>query len=274
MNELVYKYLHDYGLKFLANLKLKVSIPDKLDDPFELRPRVGNMEVTPKHVEEFLRLDSRMAELYKTQQRGVPMEEWIKSYREDAARFDREFRAAVTPDTFDIYCQGSTGSISREYGMICFSKTFDDILMWSHYADKHRGIVIGFVRTELESILKARALDVNCRKERVAYDTEQFVRPGSKYVTDLLTTKSESWQYQKEVRYVMRLSRLPKPNCRRQILVKMPATSIRRILLGCCFPRSKVTYLNRLLERNRISVSPEFGRPHASEFTIEFKFAS
>src|SRR6516165_6791682 len=30
------------------------------------------------------------------------------------------------------------------HSALCFSKSWNNILMWSHYADKHRGICLGF----------------------------------------------------------------------------------------------------------------------------------
>jgi len=273
MGELVYRYLHSHGLKFLSNLKLKVSIPTELDDPFELRPRVGDTQITSQHVHEFLASDARMDELYKSIRPKLPLQKWKENGRKNNGQFEQEFRAAVTAETFEKYCQQSLAAISNDYGLICFSKTFDDILMWSHYGDKHRGIVIGFCRNHLETNLAARALDVTCRKERVPYNIEQFIRPEGDYVRELLTTKSESWQYQQEVRYVIPLRGL-KANCRRQIFIELPAASIRRVLIGCSCPAPTIKAVHRLLKRKGISVPVEVGAPHSSEFKLLFSSAA
>ena len=34
--------------------------------------------------------------------------------------------------------------ISDIYGLLCFSRTWEEPLLWSNYADKHKGIAIGF----------------------------------------------------------------------------------------------------------------------------------
>src|SRR5712664_3511303 len=34
--------------------------------------------------------------------------------------------------------------MSRQFGMISFSKGWRNPLLWSHYADKHRGMCLGF----------------------------------------------------------------------------------------------------------------------------------
>src|ERR1035441_3016297 len=33
---------------------------------------------------------------------------------------------------------------ARDYGLLCFSEEWNNILLWSHYADQHRGVCLGF----------------------------------------------------------------------------------------------------------------------------------
>lgn len=35
-------------------------------------------------------------------------------------------------------------NIARQHGVVCFSKNWSNPVIWSHYADKHRGICLGF----------------------------------------------------------------------------------------------------------------------------------
>ena len=57
---MLYKYLHKYGLRFLADLRLKLTSPAAVDDPFEMRPRVGSSEVTEEMVKRLLNDEDRM----------------------------------------------------------------------------------------------------------------------------------------------------------------------------------------------------------------------
>lgn len=34
--------------------------------------------------------------------------------------------------------------MDARFGLLCFSEVWDSILLWSHYAEKHAGIVLGF----------------------------------------------------------------------------------------------------------------------------------
>src|SRR6185369_16167015 len=35
-------------------------------------------------------------------------------------------------------------ALQEKYGVLCFSRSWSHPLLWSHYADKHRGICLGF----------------------------------------------------------------------------------------------------------------------------------
>jgi len=56
----------------------------------------------------------------------------------------------TTPD--ELLAQTLSTAIAKErsnWGVSCFSMNFNNILMWSHYTDKHLGICIGFNLKEL-----------------------------------------------------------------------------------------------------------------------------
>jgi len=82
-------------------------------------------------------------------------------------------------------------------GVLCFSRTWHNPLLWSHYADKHRGMCLGF-----------DVADVNIA--HVRYDPKRLVDvvpkllgggPDSEtLMTRLLATKFRDWKYEDEVR--------------------------------------------------------------------------
>jgi len=56
--------------------------------------------------------------------------------------------------------------IERQYGVLCFSRSWSNPLLWSHYGDKHRGMCLGFEVNE--KMLE----EVNYRRSR------QLLNPG------------------------------------------------------------------------------------------------
>lgn len=84
--------------------------------------------------------------------------------------------------------------IARTYGVLCFSKNWHNPVLWSHYADRHRGIALGF--------------DINSDMVKVVTYTERrplFHHADEPTLYTLLYTKHRDWQYEKEVRVYARL---------------------------------------------------------------------
>jgi Protein of unknown function (DUF2971) len=99
----------------------------------------------------------------------------------------------------------------RNTGIFCATKRHDNILMWAHYADMHKGVVLGFrPDAALDSFL--------CLLEPVTYSE---VRPSfynrfdtllgntlkfeemAAFIRSLTATKSPEWSYEEELRIVI-----------------------------------------------------------------------
>jgi hypothetical protein len=90
----------------------------------------------------------------------------------------------------------STLELTDSAARICaFSSVVDDILLWSHYADDHKGIAIGFVPDkEIEKVSYSDSLyTLGIQKET----HEHTVGARSCYLTKL-----RQWEYEQEFRYI------------------------------------------------------------------------
>ena len=91
----------------------------------------------------------------------------------------------------------------KKYGMICFSSSWENPLLWGHYAEYHKGIALGFEIPE-ELLFK-----VNYTTERfkVLFDSEKKeVQDGERALERLLATKFKDWEYEQEYRLLIPLS--------------------------------------------------------------------
>ena len=61
--------------------------------------------------------------------------------------------------------------------IICLSKEYNDILMWSHYADSHRGICIGYDASKCTN----RIIPVAYSNKRVVIPSAIYKKPLMKY---------------------------------------------------------------------------------------------
>ena len=99
-----------------------------------------------------------------------------------------------------------TSGVWRTTAILCFSRNWDNLLLWSHYGDSHKGICLGF--------------DISEGDPGVNYDTDVLYQPNLLQIrrpedlnfdlaNRLLRTKHESWSYEQEVRMLVNLSDPP-----------------------------------------------------------------
>jgi Protein of unknown function (DUF2971) len=86
-------------------------------------------------------------------------------------------------------------------GIACFSETYDNELMWAHYADNYRGICIGYSAVKLRDNLpeSARLVRVAYAETPIylsKYDRDDVVKAAQK----ILSQKKYNWAYEREWR--------------------------------------------------------------------------
>ena len=102
-----------------------------------------------------------------------------------------EFLGANLKDRIFRFAMNATKKqLSETKGLICFSQHWTNPVLWSHYADHHRGLCLGF--EVADNIL-----------EKVRYVKERIRYPGtidSEIMKKFLSTKFEHWSYEQEYR--------------------------------------------------------------------------
>lgn len=88
--------------------------------------------------------------------------------------------------------------LNKSKGLLCFSRHWYSPVLWSHYADKHRGMCLGFV---VADGLPSR---VTYSDKRVRFDLEAMASNPS-IMQDLLLTKYSHWAYEEESRIFVEL---------------------------------------------------------------------
>ena len=83
------------------------------------------------------------------------------------------------------------------YGLLCFSKSWSNPLLWSHYGNKHNGICLGF------DIPEKKFVNVTYQIDRLELEDETLTEET---VMRFLSTKYNGWSYEEEVRVMTTLS--------------------------------------------------------------------
>lgn len=159
--------------------------PLSFNDPFDCRPNFELRGTRVQLVKYYERLVARhMPELGRDARRA-------------------EARRRVSDPAFDPRLPGNMDGFRRMYhdtvtshvGVMCLSEVHDDILMWAHYANSHRGVCLVFNPAEP---FFATAQPVHYREERP--HVNPLVHSHDQMLDAAMFTKSNHWSYEREWR--------------------------------------------------------------------------
>ncbi|WP_162144622.1 DUF2971 domain-containing protein [Photobacterium halotolerans] len=164
---------------------LRLTPPSELNDPFDAKPTKSGVE---KKVDFFF---------------------------QDSIDSDNE----LSTDTVEYY-KNELESKLNGYGVISLTENPYSLLMWSHYASEHKGVVIGIASDE-NTFDYHDGFTMTCgiskiKPARVSYSSR---RPGFEMPDDCIyeyfennffshfaLTKGDDWLYEKEHRYLLSLN--------------------------------------------------------------------
>lgn len=98
---------------------------------------------------------------------------------------------------------GFKRTMAERYGLICLSQDWKHPLLWGHYADKHRGVALGF-----DAEKSAGFIPVEYHPERLTlqeFGLNSLSDISEQEMMRLLTMKFSAWSYETEYRVFCRL---------------------------------------------------------------------
>ena len=131
-------------------------------------------------------LTRRRIRLSEIDKLNDPFELWC------SAQGDRQLRAVL---------RSWKKKMAKVYGLLCFSRQWHNPVLWSNYADSHRGICLGF------EVDEQSLRPVSYVKER----TDLQLPPTEETMEQLLFTKYRDWSYEEEIRGWFRFDKRDAP---------------------------------------------------------------
>lgn len=205
----IYKYMSlESFIELITQHTLYFAIPTTYNDPFDTKMDIiceGSLDEVKSY---WAKQKNSDGQEYNNGQINKIME-----------LSDSQFRK-LTSEAF-------AGLIS-EFRVCCFSQLFDNILMWSHYSDMHKGVCVKFDRTK--DALFSDATPIFYKEQVPKYNlidgTLNDIRRG-------IYTKSKDWEYEREIRIIRHtLQGIGyKVSFRKKALCE--------VILGCRFPEHK-----------------------------------
>lgn len=210
---ILHKYIDEKGKCSIEHSELKVSIPSEFNDPFEFLPKDVTMWTNRKK-KSLLFSKSNKDMVYETFKNAglFKNKKQLKREFKNKEKYIKEFDKIINNGMVWRGIQGMKDYADQVTRVISFSSEkaseYDQILMWSHYTNKHKGIRIHFDTSKFglqEEVFK----EVEYSQTRVPFDASLFANTKAflDQINKILITKSFAWSYEKEYRLFLT------PNC-------------------------------------------------------------
>lgn len=214
---LIYKYVTGDRIDILERGLIRFTQASALNDPFETEPNLCEFEA-------YLRQRGRRV-IEEQRHRGTFMQLAVAEFmleptiRKKLAKFRQDNNS--------------------NYAFLSLSKKQNNLLMWSHYSDSHRGFVLGFESDHafFQTTIPHEATAL----AEVCYSPTRPIVPApdqnwTNLAEIMFFTKSDHWSYEEELRLVKN------PHCADDVipvedgqdiyLFKFPSESLKEVILG------------------------------------------
>lgn len=208
----LYKYISpDLWDKILKEKQIRFTQPSVFNDPFEMQPFYESFAEdaeVQKHINE-PETKTILEELLLEQYPNMPAEvqnlvpvEFLKSFAAIVSPFAVDNAPAVLDGLTSAISKGFYTGFNENIGVLSLSEKRDDLLMWAHYAQNHKGLVVGFDSEHKYFHQQLSPSDEFRYVRKVHYSKN---RPTIRLttiedVTGIFLTKSEEWTYEYEWR--------------------------------------------------------------------------
>lgn len=227
-----------YTQQNLLNSQLFFNSPEQFNDPFDTLPLIS----AKRDKERLIRFGTKVVMDAENAPKKIAKKKATHKVNTDP-RFKDD----------DAVYNTATESFSRlrsRMGVCCFTTNCPElILMWAHYADKHKGICLEFDFPDNGGSWKVNSEKINREMFISPFlpMTYSYKIPSWNVLTDdgsgihtSIVTKSKEWEYENEIRLV----------CNKYTgLLKYNELSLRAIYAGCKMNDSKFNELKSTIKK-------------------------
>lgn len=165
-------------------------------------------------------------------------------------------KAKVTREDFEILINKVAKKVTKRKGIACFLSNCENLLMWAHYANSHKGISLKFDILE-DTNFFSPAKKVIYTKEYPEYD---YLTNKNDFVNQMFFTKSEEWEYEGEVRILKDKSGNYEFN----------ANSLKEVIFGCKISDGDKKTLIKIIKNYYPNTKLLQATKNESKFGLEF----
>ncbi|MDP8313724.1 MAG: DUF2971 domain-containing protein [Candidatus Celaenobacter antarcticus] len=214
---ILYKYI-DFkgGKKLLSSSYLLIKKPSTFDDPYDCFTSLIDFNNMPDSYFKYL------------------INKYIDfSTKKDTIEQCQLYNNKISKNKLAKLYGTNFFPIEKEnWGVLCFSEKYENLLMWSQYSDSHKGICIGmnlkklYLSFKSMEIKEITLLKVKYLKKFKTYD---YFKNKKEAIINWLRIKSKDWEYEREIRFCFGQII---PNNLEEIPVEIAKDVINQIYLG------------------------------------------
>lgn len=281
--ETLYKYRewsNDHVRRMLRENEIYLSSPGDFNDPFDCL-------IEPNFTATKAQQRAKYAKFVRHYNHGLSRKEVRRRVSEAWSRKDSPIRGPAAE------MRKRLAATRRErFGVFSMAESHSNLLMWSHYADSHKGICVGF---RVDSLLLQTGIyaltrpDLSIQLQKVDYEqtipTWNIFTDGTEREREMiaksLKTKSIDWDYEKEWRLFLhaipRRSRGQVEDRERAILenrertMRLPDDAISEVYLGLQMCPEHKEEIKDIIAAKGTKVKVMEARKSTRKYALHFK---
>lgn len=257
---ILYKYLSQTRIDVIEKNMIRFTQYGDFNDPFELNPNIDTLA----EEEEIKNLVGKnFAKLIEEEYDKNPIIGAFIS-KENFIHLARNKEESIKNLVVDIephianllpnMLQQTTNSL---LGALSLSEICDHELMWSHYADEHKGYIIGFDSSHSFFNQKKSPEDELRHLRKIEYrKSPPVINLMKTNASELFFVKSSKWEYEVEWRMLLPLSDSRKVLDKEPYpihLFKFPIQAIKTIILGARISDKNRESIKSILKKDEFS---------------------
>ena len=203
--DIFFKYLtiNENTLKVLKNQELYFSHPSEFNDPFDSKLNI----IWRGKIEDWISFNSKYGN-----QNPIEVKKIISDYIRNGILKEKKGDILLNPQDkrFKTINKNMQLEESLDYPRVyCFSRDMNNILMWSHYANEHKGICLCFKSQQIDNGNFLILDSSNHYLFPVVYDdnlpkqVNMLSNYDPKELVAFLRTKHSGWEYETEYRLIL-----------------------------------------------------------------------
>lgn len=231
----LFKYMtSEIGQIVLEKQQIRFTQPIAFNDPFDVYPRIAEI-ISDEKLKELILImlsnEELVDQLYKQaiEQElkkmdpslkllfsDMPIRELLTAYiSENFGSLENFLITMIPTDKFREYLVANyLHTMSNSFAILSLSMISDNMLMWSHYANCHKGIILvlddknPFLQ-QFENVAFNKQIEISYVSKRPELIIEKFeytLDEAMEMARRIIFTKSKEWEYEKEFRVIRPLN--------------------------------------------------------------------